>query len=353
MTNDLKTSDFEFELPPERIAQEPLEDRGAARMMVVCRTSGELSHTTVRELPRYLKAGDIMVLNDTRVIPARVFGHKEGSGGKVEILLLEQTGGSEWEALCGSSRRPRPGTRLILAGGRMIATVLGWGSAGKMTITLQSDAPVLDVLESAGIPPLPPYIKRKGPRAPDAIQHDRDFYQTVYARVPGAVAAPTAGLHFDDALLENLKDKGVDRVSVTLHVGMGTFKPVSTESIADHIMEPERYEVPEATANRINDARQRGGRILAVGSTVVRTLEAVADDKGLVSPGTGRTRIFIHPPMRVRSIDMMLTNFHLPRSTLLMMISALAGNVLVKRAYEEAIREQYRFYSYGDCMLIL
>jgi S-adenosylmethionine:tRNA ribosyltransferase-isomerase len=167
------------------------------------------------------------------------------------------------------------------------------------------------------------------------------------------VAAPTAGLHFDDALLENLKDKGVDRVSVTLHVGMGTFKPVSTESIADHIMEPERYEVPEATANRINDARQRGGRILAVGSTVVRTLETVADDKGLVSPGTGRTRIFIHPPMRVRSIDMMLTNFHLPRSTLLMMISALAGNVLVKRAYEEAIREQYRFYSYGDCMLIL
>ncbi len=349
----LKTSDFEFELPPERIAQEPLADRGAARMMVVNRASKDLMHTRVRELPLYLQAGDVMVLNDTRVIPARLFGHKEGSGGKVELLLLEETGDNVWEALCGSSRRPRPGTRLILAEGRMLGTVMGWGPTGKMTIALQSDAPILEVLESAGIPPLPPYIKRKGLRTPAAVQHDRDFYQTVYARVPGAVAAPTAGLHFDDALLADLRNRGVERVHVTLHVGMGTFKPVSAESIADHVMEPERYEVPAETAIKINDARRRGRRILAVGSTVVRTLETVADDRGVVTPGLGRTRIFIHPPMNVRSVDMMLTNFHLPRSTLLMMISAMAGDLLVKRAYAEAIREQYRFYSYGDCMLIV
>jgi len=353
MTTDLKTADFDFELPLELIAQNPLEDRPAARMMVVTRSTGEFQHVTVRDLPLYLQAGDLMVTNDTRVIPARIFGNKEGSGGKVELLFLEETAPNEWEALCGSSRRPKPGTRIILAGGLVMATVLAWGNTGKLTLLIQSDAPLLEILDAAGIPPLPPYIKRKGPRAPDAVQHDREFYQTVYARVPGAVAAPTAGLHFDESLLTALKDQGVDHVSVTLHVGMGTFKPVSVESVVEHVMEPERYEISRATAERINSTRRQGGRILAVGSTVLRTLETVADEFGCVAAGSGRTQIFIYPPRHVRSVDFMLTNFHLPRSTLLMMISALAGTELVKRAYLEAVREGYRFYSYGDCMLIL
>jgi len=353
MTADLKTSDFDFDLPPDLIAQEPLEDRAAARMMVVSRATGDFRHVTVKDLPLFLRAGDLMVTNDTRVIPARVFGHKEGSGGKVELLFLEETAPNEWEALCGSSRRPKPGARIILAAGRAVATVLGWGNTGKLTLSIQSDVPMLELLDAAGIPPLPPYIKRKGLRPPEAIQHDRDFYQTVYARVSGAVAAPTAGLHFDEPLLSALKEKGVGHVSVTLHVGMGTFKPVSADSISDHIMEPERYEVAATTAARINETRLHGGRILAVGSTVVRTLESVVDAVGAVVPGAGRTRIFIHPPHRIRSVDMMLTNFHLPRSTLFMMISALAGTDLVKRAYRDAIRRCYRFYSYGDCMLIL
>jgi S-adenosylmethionine:tRNA ribosyltransferase-isomerase len=222
-----------------------------------------------------------------------------------------------------------------------------------MTLRLQSDSQLLDVLDEVGVPPLPPYIKRKGPQPQDAVQHDREFYQTVYARSPGAVAAPTAGLHFDEDILAKLKSAGVDNVNVTLHVGMGTFKPVSSESVAEHIMEAERYEISSSTAERINKARRQGGRILAVGSTVLRTLETSMDESGQIMPGSGRTRIFIYPPYHIRSADYMLTNFHLPRSTLLMMISALAGTDLVKRAYQEAVREGYRFYSYGDCMLIL
>lgn len=353
MPAELKTSDFDFDLPQELIAQEPLEDRTAARMMVVNRASGELQHMTVGDLALFLRRGDVMVLNDTRVIPARVFGHKEGTGGKVELLLLEETEKNVWESLCGSSRRPKPGAKLILAGGRIVATVLDWGRSGKMTLFVQSDLPLLDILDSDGVPPLPPYIKRKGTREPTALQHDREYYQTVYARVPGAVAAPTAGLHFNELLLNSLRTRGIDQVSVTLHVGMGTFKPVSAESIVDHVMESERYVVSQETANRINEARRLGGRILAVGSTVLRTLETVADDKGRVIAGSGRTQIFIYPPYHVRSVNIMLTNFHLPRSTLLMMISSLAGSELVKRAYQEAVRERYRFYSYGDCMLIL
>lgn len=353
MPAELKTSDFDFDLPQELIAQEPLEDRTAARMMVVNRESGEIQHMTVGDLPLLLRHGDVLVLNDTRVIPARVFGHKEGSGGKVELLLLEETGKNIWESLCGSSRRPKPGAKLVLAGGSIVATVLEWGRSGKMTLSVQSDRPLLDILDSDGVPPLPPYIKRKGPRDPAALQHDREFYQTVYARVPGAVAAPTAGLHFNELLLASLRTRGIDQVSVTLHVGMGTFKPVSAESVVDHVMESERYDVSQETANRINEARRQGGRILAVGSTVLRTLETVADEKGRVIAGSGRTQLFIYPPYHVRSVDIMLTNFHLPRSTLLMMISSLAGSELVKRAYQEAVRERYRFYSYGDCMLIL
>lgn len=353
MTPNYQTSDFDFELPTELIAQTPLEDRVAARMMVLNRTNGEIRHATVRDLPMFLAPGDLMVLNDTRVIPARIYGYKEASGGSVELLMLEETGPHEWEALCGSSRRPRVGTRIILANGRITATVTKLANAGKIGLSIASEVPVMDILEVEGVPPLPPYIKRKGAQFENTKEHDREFYQTVYARVPGAVAAPTAGLHFTESLLEALTGRGIHHVNVTLHVGIGTFKPVSAELVADHIMEQERYTIPSSTAEAITCTRRRGGRILAVGSTVVRTLETVADEDGYVTAGSGRTRIFIHPPYRIRAVNMMLTNFHLPRSTLLMMVSAMAGIEFVKRAYHEAIREGYRFYSYGDCMLIL
>jgi S-adenosylmethionine:tRNA ribosyltransferase-isomerase len=349
----LRTAEFDYELPPERIAQEPLEDRAAARMMVVNRREDTLVHASVRDLPGFLKAGDLMVLNDTRVIPARVYGHKEATGGRVELLLIEEIDGNTWSALCGSSRRPRPGSRLLLADGRIQAEVTGLGEGGRMTVTLQADRPILDVLEEAGVPPLPPYIKRTGARPPDSLQRDRDYYQTVYAREPGAVAAPTAGLHFTQALLDELMRQGVERATVTLHVGLGTFKPVFVEEVVAHRMEHERFTVPDATAVAVNRARAEGRRIVAVGSTVVRTLEHSADAQGCLRAGTGRTDIFIHPPYRFRAVDVLLTNFHLPRSTLVMMVSAFAGQALVRRAYAEAIREGYRFYSYGDCMLIV
>jgi S-adenosylmethionine:tRNA ribosyltransferase-isomerase len=296
------------------------------------------------------------VLNDTRVIPARLYGHKVGTGGRVELLLLEELAPGAWSALCGLSRRPRPGARLELAGGTLVAEVVEWRPAGGVVVRLQADRPLLEVLEAVGVPPLPPYIKRKvvpGGAPPAAAGQDRERYQTVYAREPGAVAAPTAGLHFTRELLAELERAGIGQAMVTLHVGMGTFKPVAVEDVAAHPMEAERYTVPAATAERVNATRAAGGRVVAVGSTAVRTLETVADADGRVAPGTGRTAIYIYPPYRFRAVDGLLTNFHLPRSTLLMMVSALAGHELTMAAYREAIRERYRFYSYGDCMLIL
>lgn len=354
MTNTgLKTSEFDYELPPELIAQEPLEDRAAARMMVVNRRENSIVHARVSDLPAYLRSGDLLVVNDTRVIPARIFGKKAGTGGRVELLLLEEVANGEWEALSGSSRRPKAGTELIMAEGRIMALVTGWKSGGRVTVTLRSDRPLIEVLDEVGVPPLPPYIKRAREQSPGAIQHDREFYQTVYARVPGAVAAPTAGLHLTPGLLDQLMAQGINRAMVTLHVGMGTFKQVTAEDVTEHKMEPERFSVPEETAAAINRTRAAGGRIVAVGSTSVRTLEHSADETGLVRAGEGRTGIFIHSPYQFRVVDVLLTNFHLPRSTLVMMVSALAGQALIRRAYDEAIRERYRFYSYGDCMLIL
>lgn len=349
----LRTSVFDYDLPPELIAQQPHEERTSARMLVVDRASGSLHHRTVRDLPDYLASGDVLVVNDTRVIPARIFGKKAETGGKVELLLLEEVHDGIWMALCGSSRRPVPGTSLILAGGRICAQVISWESGGRITVALSSEEPLLDVLESAGVPPLPPYIRRKGSRTEEGLRRDRDYYQTVYARVPGAVAAPTAGLHLTKTLLDQLARKGVPHVTVTLHVGMGTFKPVTADCVESHVMESERYSIPDETSDRINVARRSGGRIAAVGSTVVRTLESVANESGSVKASTGRTRLYIYPPYTFHVVDIMLTNFHLPRSTLLMMVSALAGTDLIRHAYEVAIQEKYRFYSYGDCMLIL
>lgn len=353
MNDSLKTAEFDFHLPVGLIAQQPLLDREAARMMAVDRVSGRISHHTIRDLPSFLRNDDLLVLNDTRVIPARIFGHKDGTGGGVELLLLEDLGGGEWRALCGSSRRPRPGIRLMMAEGRIVAKVVGWNEGGGITVKLHCDKPVLDVLEEVGIPPLPPYIKRDKTPEAGVLARDRIYYQTVYARTPGAVAAPTAGLHITESLLMRLESMGVSHVAVTLHVGMGTFKPVKTERVADHQMEDERYEVSGQAAGMIALTRSRKGRVVAVGSTVVRTLESVATGSGLVSNGSGRTRIFITPPYTFEVVDVMLTNFHLPKSTLIMMVSALAGRDLIRYAYDEAVKEGYRFYSYGDCMLIL
>ncbi len=348
----MRTSDFEYELPVELIAQQPAAERADARMMVVERATGARVHRQVKDIGDYLRPGDLLVVNDTRVIPARIFGVKEASGGRVELLFLEPAAAPGcWTALCGTSRRPKPGVVLRLADGRFRATVIELGAGGRMTVRIEDGLPLLELLEAHGVPPLPPYIHR--PHSAPGRAEDRERYQTVYARAPGAVAAPTAGLHFTRALLEQLRARGVEQATVTLHVGPGTFKPVAVEEVDAHTMESERYEVTPAEAARINAARAAGGRIVAVGSTSVRTLETVADANGRVQAGQGRSAIFIRPPYRFKAVDAMLTNFHLPRSTLLMMVCALAGYDATLAAYREAVRERYRFYSYGDCMLLV
>ncbi len=355
----MNTSEFDYRLPPELIAQEPAPVRSAARMMVVRRAGGSLEHRRVAELPALLRAGDLLVVNDTRVIPARLFGRKPSTGGRIEVLLIEESpgpaaGAGVWEVLLKASRPPAAGSVLELAGGRIRAEVLGRSEGGRARLRLTHDQPLMDILAEAGVTPLPPYIRR--PRAggdPRRAALDRDRYQTVFARAPGAVAAPTAGLHFTPELLAELAARGIGRAAVTLHVGPGTFKPIDSATVEAHRMDPERYRVPAETARLIAAARERRGRIVAVGSTVVRTLETVAAERGAVTAAEGRTALFIRPPHVFRAVDALLTNFHLPTSTLLVMVSAFAGLELARRAYAEAIRERYRFYSYGDCMLIL
>ncbi len=352
----MKTELFDYGLPSDRIAQQPLPDRAQARLLVVRRGSGAFEHRRVADLPALLNPGDLLVVNDTRVIPARLRGRRSDTGGRVEVLLLEELEPGRWNALL-RARRARPGLALELASGRIAAEVLEAAGMGRVTLRLHSDAPLAAVLEAEGETPLPPYIKR-GPgagQAEDAAQRarDRDRYQTVYARVPGAVAAPTAGLHFTAASFEALARRGIGRAAVTLHVGAGTFQPVTADRVELHRMEDERYTVPADTAARLAGTRAAGGRIVAVGSTVVRTLETVAARYGTVRADTGRTDLFITPPYAFRAVDVLLTNFHLPRSTLLMMVSAFAGLDLIRGAYAEAIRMGYRFYSYGDAMLIL
>lgn len=347
----MKTADFDYDLPPDLIAQHPLADRTAARMLRMDRRTGTLAHRHVSDLPDCLRPGDLLVVNDTRVIPARLLGVKEGTGGRVELLLLEELAPGRWEALCGASRRPRPGSRLNMGEGRICATVAAWGEHGRVIVELTADRELSAVLEEVGLTPVPPYIRRDyGHR--ETLGADRDDYQTVFARVPGAVAAPTAGLHLTAPLLARLAERGVPHCTVTLHVGMGTFKPVDADEVEAHRMESERFTVPEGTAAAIAATRAAGGRVVAVGSTVVRTLETVAAQYGTVCAASGRSELFIRPPYAFKVVDAMLTNFHLPRSTLLMMVSALAGMELIRRAYQEAVTERYRFYSYGDCMLI-
>ena len=355
----MQTADFDYRLPPELIAQEPAPQRDASRMMVVHRGTGQIEHRHVTDLPEYLRGGDLMVVNNTRVIPARVFGTWEDTDGTVELLLVEEVAPGEWEALCRSGRPVRPGLRMRLAEGRLRGEIRADMGGGRYRVVLDGAGGVLEILERSGVPPVPPYIKRPAGGG-GLVALDRERYQTIFARTPGAVAAPTAGLHFTDALLDRLARRGVARAAVTLHVGPGTFKPVKAERVEDHIMEAERYECPAETADAMDRARVRRGRVLAVGSTTVRTLETVALENGRVCAASGRSSLFIYPPFAVRAVDLMLTNFHLPRSTLLMMVSAFAdrggageGRERVLNAYREAVREGYRFYSYGDCMLLL
>lgn len=345
----MKTSAFDYDLPPGLIAQHPPPERTDARMMIVRRAPGTIEHAAVTDLPLVLRAGDLLVVNDTRVIPARLHGTKTDSLGHAEILLLEEIEPGKWTALCRMSGRVRPGMRLELAGGKIAAAILAVNPGGEIVISVTSARPVLEILDEEGLTPLPPYIRR--PHGP--VAGDRARYQTVYANAPGAVAAPTAGLHFTDELLAELAGHGILRANVTLHVGAGTFKPVKSENVEEHVMDFERYSVPENTAELVCRTRKGGGRVVAVGTTTVRVLEtAAAGNWGRVEPCRGRTNLFIRQPFQFRAVDAILTNFHLPKSTLLMMICAFAGRELILRAYNEAVARRYRFYSYGDCMLI-
>ena len=350
----MKVADFDYELPPELIAQEPAERRDGAHMMVLDRAARTIEHRRFTDLPDYLHAPDLLVVNDTRVIPARLFGRKAkaGTGGKVEFLLLEETAPGQWDALMRCRRRPKPGEQVILDEDLAVVTVLEDGELGRVKIRVESALPWLEVLERIGQTPLPPYIQRKNVSEERRLA-DKHRYQTVFAREPGAVAAPTAGLHFTPDVLERLAARGIGHATVTLHVGIGTFRPVSVENVRDHRMDFERWEVPEETARRIAGAKAAGGRVVAVGTTSVRTLESAAVRPEGFGAGQGRTDLFIHPPYAFRMVDAMVTNFHLPKSTLIMMISAFAGREFVLEAYREAIRERYRFYSYGDCMLMV
>ncbi len=354
----MKTSDFNFDLPTELIAQAPMDVRDQSRMMVVNRAEQTIEHRQVCAIGEYLAAGDLLVVNNTKVFPARVFGYRSDTGGKVELLLLEQVAAdselvTEWNSFFKGSSGAAVGMPLTLADGHVAGTIVEAMGGGRIRVKLESDQLLSKVLKEHGAPPLPPYIKRDRDVNGERIRMDRERYQTVFAKETGAVAAPTAGLHFTPKLLEELAGAGVNKAELTLHVGPGTFQPVKVDALEDHRMEAERYSISEDTAAMIRKTKAGTGRVVAVGSTSVRTLETVAAKYGEIVACEGRSEIFIYPPYDFKVVDVMLTNFHLPCSTLLMMISALAGQDLIKRAYDEAVKEKYRFYSYGDCMLIL
>ena len=361
------TKDFDYELPPELIAQEPPAERGTSRMMVLHRADGRLEHRSVADLPEYLRAGDLLILNDTKVFPARIFGVWGDTQGALELLFIEPvadvplsasggvnaaTSACVWRCITGSGRPIRAGQRAFFADGKLEAEPLAKNGNGTWDIRFHCVEPLMGILDRYGQTPVPPYIHRSGDERQTRL--DRERYQTVYARETGAVAAPTAGLHFTDAIFAALEAKGVQRATVTLHVGPGTFKPVKTDTVEAHRMDPERYAVSRETAETIAVCRARGGRVVAVGSTSVRTLESVAAaHDGRVVETASSSTIFIYPPYQFQVADVMLTNFHLPQSTLIMMVSALAGRDRILAAYREAVRERYRFFSYGDCMLIV
>ncbi len=339
----MKKTDFDFYLPEELIAQTPLEKRDASRLLVLDKATGALEHRHFYELPEFLNEGDCLVLNNSRVLPARLIGTRE-SGGAVELVLLRDLGEGRWECLSRPGRKTKPGTKLVFGGGELSAEVESVAEGGNRIVRFDYDGIFLEVLERLGKMPLPPYIKEE--------LDDPERYQTVYSRELGSAAAPTAGLHFTQELLDQIAAKGVKICYVTLHVGLGTFRPVKEDDIEQHEMHSEFCIVPEETARTITETKRRGGRVIAVGTTSCRTLESFANEDGTVNPSSGWTDIFIYPGYRFKCIDALVTNFHLPESTLIMLVSALAGREHVLNAYRIAVEERYRFFSFGDAMFI-
>lgn len=342
---ELKKSDFYFELPQELIAQDPLEDRSSSRLLHLNKVTGEVDHHVFKEVPGFLKPGDCLVLNNTKVIPARLLGEREGTGAHVEVLLLSRKEKDVWETLVKPGKKCKPGTRLSFGDGLLKAEVLETVEEGNRLIRFEYEGIWEEVLDKLGEMPLPPYITHK--------LKDKNRYQTVYAKYEGSAAAPTAGLHFTKELLKQIEDQGIKVVYVTLHVGLGTFRPVKEENVLDHHMHSEWYQVTPEAANTINETKKNGGRVICVGTTSCRTIESAADENGYVRAESRDTQIFIYPGYQFKVLDGLITNFHLPESTLVMLVSALAGREHVLAAYEEAIRERYRFFSFGDAMIIL
>ena len=340
----MKKSDFYFDLPERLIAQHPLEQRDASRLLVLDRADGSVTHRHFRDLLEYVQPGDCMVFNNSRVIPARLMGHAVGKTTPIEVLLLTDKGDGLWECLTRPGRKTREGVELVFGDGLLTATVESVQPDGNRLIRFHYDGIFLEILDQLGTMPLPPYIKEK--------LDDPERYQTVYSKTPGSAAAPTAGLHFTPELLESLRARGVKLAFVTLHVGLGTFRPVKEDEITDHVMHSEYYIMDEETAEQINSTRQNGGKIWTVGTTACRTLETIADENGTVQPQSGWTDIFIYPGYRFKVVDHLVTNFHLPESTLMMLISAFATREMIMEAYRQAIEEEYRFFSFGDSMLI-
>ncbi|KZE97607.1 S-adenosylmethionine:tRNA ribosyltransferase-isomerase [Geobacillus stearothermophilus] len=337
---------FDFHLPEELIAQTPLPDRAASRLMVLDKRTGAIRHETFRNIISYLNPGDCLVLNDTRVMPARLYGEKEETGGTVEVLLLKQLDGDRWETLVKPGKRVKPGTKLTFGEGKLEAVCLDTLEHGGRVLEFSYDGLFYEVLAELGEMPLPPYIKEK--------LDDPERYQTVYAREIGSAAAPTAGLHFTEELLDAIREKGVHIVFITLHVGLGTFRPVQVDEVEKHDMHAEFYQMSEETAETLNRVREQGGRIIAVGTTSTRTLETIAGKhNGRFVAESGWTDIFIYPGYEFKGIDGLVTNFHLPKSTLIMLVSALAGRENILHAYQVAVKERYRFFSFGDAMLII
>ena len=341
----MKTSDFFYDLPEELIAQDPLEERTASRLLVLNRETGAIEHKIFSDVIDYLNEGDCLVINNTRVIPARLIGEKEGTGGKVEVLLLKRGANDVWETLVKPGKKLRPGARVTFGDGRLKAEILGIAEEGNRLVRFYYEGIFEEILDSLGEMPLPPYITHK--------LEDKEMYQTVYAKYDGSAAAPTAGLHFTKELLSKIEEKGIKIASITLHVGLGTFRPVKVDDVNNHHMHTEWYEVNAEAADIINETKRNGGRVICVGTTSCRTIESVADENGYMKAKTGETDIFIYPGYKFKVMDGLITNFHLPESTLVMLVSAFAGKENVLAAYETAVKERYRFFSFGDAMILI
>ncbi|NMB33077.1 MAG: tRNA preQ1(34) S-adenosylmethionine ribosyltransferase-isomerase QueA [Clostridium sp.] len=340
----MRVNDFDYYLPQELIAQEPVSQRQMSKLLVMDKNSGAIEHKLFRDIIKYLKKGDCLVLNDTRVIPARLFGIKEGTGGKIEFVLLKRIDKDIWEVMLKPGKRAKPGAKFIFGNGQLRADIIQIVESGNRLVKFKYEGIFEEILERVGIIPLPPYITKK--------PQDVERYQTVYSRFEGSAAAPTAGLHFTRALMDEIGEIGVDIAYITLHVGLGTFKPVKVQDLTQHKMHSEYYKIEERDCQLINRAKKMGGRVIAVGTTSCRVLETVADMNGKVNPQEGWTQIFIYPGYEFKVLDALITNFHLPKSTLIMLVSALAGRNKVMGAYNTAIKEKYRFFSFGDAMFI-